>query len=180
MIARLVQPVLEQALTAQAAVAIIGPRQVGKTTLAREIADSRPGSLYLDLEAREDREKLTEPVLFLKQYERALSRERSVIPKGFIRAKFITGSRDFRRSPDQLGPDHVREYQIHQFRDRKLSHCSTICSFARVPRRCSKSHATRSTWELISPAQCAAHMWGQIAGENLSAALPKRLELKRL
>ena len=83
-IARLVQPVIEQALTAQAAVAIIGPRQVGKTTLAREIADSRPGSLYLDLEAREDREKLSEPVLFLKQYERVLSRERSVIPKGLF------------------------------------------------------------------------------------------------
>ena len=27
----------------------------------------------------------------------------------------------FRRSPEQLGPDHVREYQVHLFRDRKLS-----------------------------------------------------------
>ena len=27
----------------------------------------------------------------------------------------------FHRSPDQLGPDHVREYQVHLFRDRKLS-----------------------------------------------------------
>jgi len=30
-------------------------------------------------------------------------------------------ARYFRRSPDQLGPDHVREYQVHLFRDRKLS-----------------------------------------------------------
>jgi predicted AAA+ superfamily ATPase len=57
------------ALQHQAAVALIGPRQVGKTTLARQIADSRPGSIYLDLEAREDREKLLEPVLFLRQYQ---------------------------------------------------------------------------------------------------------------
>ena len=60
------------ALQNQAAVALIGPRQVGKTTLARQIADSRPGSLYLDLEAREDREKLVEPVLFLRQYQDTL------------------------------------------------------------------------------------------------------------
>jgi len=30
-------------------------------------------------------------------------------------------ARHFRRSPEQLGPDHVREYQVHLFRDRKLS-----------------------------------------------------------
>jgi integrase/recombinase XerD len=29
-------------------------------------------------------------------------------------------ARHFRRSPEQLGPDHVREYQVHLFRDRKL------------------------------------------------------------
>lgn len=27
----------------------------------------------------------------------------------------------FHRSPHQLGPDHIREYQVHLFRDRKLS-----------------------------------------------------------
>ena len=27
----------------------------------------------------------------------------------------------FHRSPDRLGPDHIREYQVHLFRDRKLS-----------------------------------------------------------
>ena len=72
MIPRAVTNPIEQALKRQAAVAIIGPRQVGKTTLAREIADSHPGALYLDLEAREDREKLIEPVLFLRQYENSL------------------------------------------------------------------------------------------------------------
>jgi len=72
MIARLVTPSIEHSLAEQAAVAIIGPRQVGKTTLAREIADKSPGSLYLDLEAREDRDRLAEPALFLRQYENSL------------------------------------------------------------------------------------------------------------
>jgi predicted AAA+ superfamily ATPase len=49
-------------------VALIGPRQVGKTTLALEIGNET-GALYLDLESREDRNKLTDPTLFLKAYE---------------------------------------------------------------------------------------------------------------
>jgi uncharacterized protein len=59
---------VQQALKRQAAVALIGPRQVGKTTLAHAIADTMP-SLYLDLESLEDRNKLTEPALFLNLYE---------------------------------------------------------------------------------------------------------------
>lgn len=56
------------ALGRQAAVALIGPRQVGKTTLAHEIAEGSD-ALYLDLEAGADRGKLAEPALFLKAYE---------------------------------------------------------------------------------------------------------------
>lgn len=58
---------IEVALARQAAVALIGPRQVGKTTLALEIAKGRP-SVYLDLEALADREKLSDPVLFLGRH----------------------------------------------------------------------------------------------------------------
>ncbi|WP_256091520.1 AAA family ATPase [Candidatus Thiosymbion oneisti] len=60
------QRLIEDALARQAAVAVIGPRQVGKTTLALEIAQSRP-AIYLDLEAMAGREKLSDPVLFLDQ-----------------------------------------------------------------------------------------------------------------
>jgi len=67
MIPRHVQHLIEQALARQAAVAVISPRQVGKTTLALEIAHSRP-AIYLDLEATADREKLSDPVLFLDQH----------------------------------------------------------------------------------------------------------------
>lgn len=56
------------ALGYQAAVALIGPRQIGKTTLALEIGKGRD-ALYLDLEDRADRAKLDDPALFLERYE---------------------------------------------------------------------------------------------------------------
>jgi len=64
MIPRITYAKVEAALARQAAVALIGPRQVGKTTLAQEIAATRP-SIYLDLEATADKDKLADPVLFL-------------------------------------------------------------------------------------------------------------------
>lgn len=54
------------ALDSQAAVVLLGPRQVGKTTLALEIAEQRP-SVYLDLERDADRQILTEPDLYLDE-----------------------------------------------------------------------------------------------------------------
>ncbi|MCC7549792.1 MAG: ATP-binding protein [Burkholderiales bacterium] len=58
---------LDDALTEAPAVALLGPRQVGKTTLALEVADTRP-FLYLDLESEGDRAKLAEPELYLAQH----------------------------------------------------------------------------------------------------------------
>jgi uncharacterized protein len=59
---------IDNTLSRQAAVALIGPRQVGKTTLALQLAESRP-SLYLDLESKTDRDKLSDPELFLRSHE---------------------------------------------------------------------------------------------------------------
>ena len=59
---------VRHALGRQAAVALIGPRQVGKTTLALSIAEGTD-ALYLDLEATEDRAKLADPALFLRRFE---------------------------------------------------------------------------------------------------------------
>ena len=50
------------------AVVLLGPRQAGKTTLALELADTRP-SIYLDLESDTDRNKLTEPELYLSSHQ---------------------------------------------------------------------------------------------------------------
>ena len=71
MIKRHIAHSVEQALERQAAVALIGPRQVGKTTLALEIAKKRP-SLYLDLESTSDRDKLADPERFLTMHEEKL------------------------------------------------------------------------------------------------------------
>ncbi|MEA5424557.1 ATP-binding protein [Synechococcus sp. CCY9202] len=49
------------------AVALLGPRQVGKSTLARQIALQHE-ALMLDLESPADRAKLQEPELFLSHY----------------------------------------------------------------------------------------------------------------
>ncbi len=68
MIDRRVKEQVREALGRQAAVALIGPRQVGKTTLAYAFTGERD-ALYLDLEDRNDRQKLSDPALFLDQYE---------------------------------------------------------------------------------------------------------------
>lgn len=54
-----------QSLRYNPAVAILGPRQIGKTTLAHEIAKSQP-SIYLDLENPEDFQKLKDPAPYLE------------------------------------------------------------------------------------------------------------------
>jgi len=68
MIARRLFPTLTTALTEIPAVALLGPRQAGKTTLALEVAKARP-AVYLDLESEGDRAKLSEPELYLSQHE---------------------------------------------------------------------------------------------------------------
>lgn len=67
MIERRLRTVVEERLASQAAVCLLGPRQTGKTTLALEIAGSRP-SVYLDLESPADAARLSEPELYLDQH----------------------------------------------------------------------------------------------------------------
>lgn len=66
MIKRQVHPLVLQALSPQAVVALLGPRQVGKTTLVLEISQKTP-SIYLGLEPQLDRDKLFDPELYLSQ-----------------------------------------------------------------------------------------------------------------
>ena len=68
MIDRKIYPFLKEALARQAAVVLLGPRQVGKTTLAQELGKEE-SSIYLDLEWPEDRQKLENPGLFFGKHE---------------------------------------------------------------------------------------------------------------
>lgn len=51
------------------AVALLGPRQVGKTTLSKELGEIYPSILYLDLENSDDRSKLQNPQSYLLSHE---------------------------------------------------------------------------------------------------------------
>jgi len=68
MIPRRLLPALTTALAEVPAVALLGPRQSGKTTLALEVARTRP-AVYLDLESEADRAKLSEAELYLAEHE---------------------------------------------------------------------------------------------------------------
>ena len=68
MIKRRIHYHLLEQLDQSPAVALLGPRQSGKTTLALELANTRP-SVYLDLESDSDRNKLSEPELYLASHE---------------------------------------------------------------------------------------------------------------
>jgi len=57
---------LERALNSFPVVALIGSRQVGKTTLAREIS-TKQNAVFLDLERPSDLAKLDEPELYLSE-----------------------------------------------------------------------------------------------------------------
>ena len=50
-----------------AVTAIIGARQVGKSTLSKKILANYPNSIYLDLELEKNQRALTEPYLFFEQ-----------------------------------------------------------------------------------------------------------------
>jgi predicted AAA+ superfamily ATPase len=68
MIERRIQARLRDLLKQYPAVALLGPRQVGKTTLAYAIGES-VDSVYLDLESAADRAKLSDPELYLADHE---------------------------------------------------------------------------------------------------------------
>jgi len=71
MFSRKLEAELVKALSRQPAVALLGPRQVGKTTLALAVGEalrSKQPLLYLDLESEADRAKLAQPELYLADH----------------------------------------------------------------------------------------------------------------
>ena len=70
MITRLAEARISDLLTRFPAVAVLGPRQVGKTTLALRLAkETDVTSVYLDLELHSHRAKLSDPELYFKTHE---------------------------------------------------------------------------------------------------------------
>jgi uncharacterized protein len=63
---------LHRCLARQPATVLLGPRQVGKSTLAQAVAQGRPGTLFLDLERPSDQAMLAQPELLLPLHRHAL------------------------------------------------------------------------------------------------------------
>jgi uncharacterized protein len=92
------------------AVAVLGPRQSGKSTVIKHLASTFPSFLYLDLQNREDLNRLSEPYLFFEANKHSticldeiqlvpdlFSTLRSVIDKDRVNGRFIllgSASRD--------------------------------------------------------------------------------------
>ena len=69
MIPRLAESAIRKKLLQTPAVVLLGPRQVGKTTLARQIAGNWPGgAVYLDLERSADRLRLEDAEDYLRAH----------------------------------------------------------------------------------------------------------------
>lgn len=66
MFERKIMPSLREDLVNYPAVALLGPRQAGKTTVAHELAQ-QSDNVYLDLESELDRAKLASPELYLAE-----------------------------------------------------------------------------------------------------------------
>lgn len=67
---RQIQSTIEKSLKESPAVGLLGSRQVGKTTLAKEIQKKiKNQAIYIDLELPSDINKLQAPELYLKEYE---------------------------------------------------------------------------------------------------------------
>jgi uncharacterized protein len=69
---RQLQALIDRRLQQTPAVALLGPRQVGKTTLARAIAARHPDALVLDMERASDRAALDHPELFFPAHRQRL------------------------------------------------------------------------------------------------------------
>lgn len=67
-IVRNIEALLAEYLTIFPVVGIIGPRQVGKTTLAKALTKNHPIH-YLDLESAAGRQKLSDPLLYLQNHQ---------------------------------------------------------------------------------------------------------------
>jgi predicted AAA+ superfamily ATPase len=72
MLQRKLLPSLRQRLAQQPAAVLLGPRQVGKTTLAQALAAEYPDAVVLDLERESDRARLTQPEAFFARHRTRL------------------------------------------------------------------------------------------------------------
>ena len=110
---RSIFPLLQEYLSIFPAVGLLGPRQVGKTTLVKNLKLEKD-SLYLDLEKASDRAKLVDPELFLKAHadKTVILDEIQLMPELFAELRSLI---DEQREPGRFillgsaSPDLIRK-----------------------------------------------------------------------
>ncbi|QVL52614.1 MAG: AAA family ATPase [Cyanobium sp. M30B3] len=106
---RQVQLALNKALNRAAAVLMLGPRQCGKSTLARQLLAEHGNGLLLDLQDRGDRARLQEPELFFEAHRHHLVclDEIQLLPEFFslLRAEIDRDRRPAGRATGAAGPE---------------------------------------------------------------------------
>lgn len=130
-IRRLAEQALQRGLARTPALALLGPRQCGKSTLARHWLADRPAS-YLDLQNRADRAKLNEPELFFDHHREELicldeiqllpeffSALRSEIDRDRRPGRFLilgSASRDLIRQSNETLAGRITQVELTPFR----------------------------------------------------------------
>ncbi len=139
-IQRAVEIELRQALSRSPAVAILGPRQCGKSTTVKMLLKDIP-SIYLDLQDRVDRNKLIEPELFFDHYRDKLicldeiqlmpeffSMLRSEIDKDRRPGRFLilgSASRDLIRQSTESLAGRIAYIDLTPFLLKEIAHVSS-------------------------------------------------------
>lgn len=132
MITRRILSDVRNSLTFFPVVALVGPRQVGKTTLAKLImGDSAKPAIYLDLEKQSDLFKLNDAELFLSQYvenlividevqnkKELLPLIRALVDQNRVPARFLllgSASPELIRNSSESLAGRIANHQLHPF-----------------------------------------------------------------
>lgn len=130
-IKRRIEDFVLQNLRVFPAVALLGPRQCGKSTLAKMLSEKIPSFLYLDLQNPADLNKLNDPVLFFEANREAIfcideiqlmpelfSVLRSIIDQNRQNGRFIllgSASRELIRQTSESLAGRIGFVELHPF-----------------------------------------------------------------
>jgi predicted AAA+ superfamily ATPase len=140
LIPRKIYPTLLQYLDHFRAVAILGPRQCGKSTLAKQIIENQKDAIYLDLENPADRNKLSDPVLFfnvnnqqlicldeIQRMPEIFSHLRSALDNDDRKGRFLilgSASRDLIRQSSETLAGRLIYAELTPFLEQELNGCN--------------------------------------------------------
>ena len=123
-IKRIITTNIEQKLENMPGVVILGPRQCGKSTLAKAIISEIGGAVYLDLERPSDVSKLRDPEAFFSLIDLRISNAIIRVKKGAVQIAVYIPSREAERLPGGKFRLPVRPSTRPEYLDGRLPRCS--------------------------------------------------------